>query len=163
MTANQGERDAASTAPDAPRRGRVPADTLSNRLLLARRLAGMSIEEAAAAAGLKPSSWSNWENGMRPQGEVEVVQAIADALDIDEGWLLFGGPLEGPRGRRVTRRPSADTLQYSPLPVRPTSVRPRPGRPVNRGDTHAPVLHRPSVIHGPEAHVNDLVAATTSR
>jgi transcriptional regulator with XRE-family HTH domain len=83
--------------------GRVPADTLSNRLLLARKLAGMTIDEAADAAGVTPSSWANWEKGMRPQRETDVIGAIAEALDVDFNWLLFGGPLTPARGKPTNR------------------------------------------------------------
>lgn len=84
-------------------RGRVPADTLSNRLLLARKLAGMTIDQAAAAAGVTPSSWANWEQGMRPQRETDVIGAISDALDVDQTWLMFGGPLTPARGKPTKR------------------------------------------------------------
>lgn len=157
MTANPGERE----LPDTPPRGRIPADTLSNRLTLARKLAGMTIEQAAEAAGLNKSSWANWETGRRPHGETEVIGRIADALDIDFNWLLLGGPLEGPRGRVIrpaTRRSGADTIRYLPgtgagaagtggYPA--PSVRPRDTRPNNRGDSPNPTgVGRPTVVYG---------------
>lgn len=96
-------------------RGRVPADTLSNRLLLARKLAGMTIDEAAEAADVTPSSWANWEKGMRPQRETDVIGAIADALDIDFNWLLFGGPLTPARGKPTKR--AGRQAQHPEVPV----------------------------------------------
>ena len=103
-------------------RGRIPADSFSNRLLLARKLAGMTIEEAAAACGFKKSSWANWENGRRPQGQIDVCTAIADALDIDREWLLFGGPLTP--SARMHKRLGEATRRYPQGPVRPTDTRP---------------------------------------
>lgn len=123
MTANQEGRDATRATPDTARQGRIPADTFANRLLLARRLAGMTIEQAAAAAGLNSSSWSNWENGMRPQGQVDIAGAIAEALDVDFNWLLLGGPLAGPRGLPTKRRGGSN------LPLPRAAVRPRDTRP----------------------------------
>lgn len=101
MTANLGEPQ--TSAPPTQKRGRIPADTLSNRLMLARKLAGLTIEQAAAAADVKPSSWANWEAGRRPQRETDVLAMIADALDIDRNWLTYGGPLESPMGRPTKR------------------------------------------------------------
>jgi len=103
MTANPDEGAIGAATAAVPRVGRIPADTFSNRLVLARRLAGMTIEEASEAAGLSKSSWANWENGRRPQGQVDVCQAIASALDVDFNWLLLGGALEPSRGRPTKR------------------------------------------------------------
>lgn len=134
----------------APKRqGRIPADTFANRLVLARKLAGMTIRDAASAAGLNYGSWSNWENGKRPIDILQVVDAISEALDIDQEWLLFGGPLAGPKGRevrRVTKRPTSDTVWNSTSPVRSSSRRPMSGRPNGRGDSTRPKVGRPVVI-----------------
>lgn len=104
--------------------GRIPADTFANRLLLSRKLAGMTIEEAAAAADLNRSSWANWENGRRPHAMVDVCQAIAAALDIDFNWLLLGGPLLPARGV-PTKRSGAVTATKPSLPVRPHHTHPK--------------------------------------
>ena len=96
------------SAPDTPR-GRVPADTLSNRLTLARKLDGLSIKEAVevvyrrTGVRLSESTWATWENGRRPRGETDVIGFIAAALDVDFNWLLLGGPLTGPRGPQVAK------------------------------------------------------------
>ena len=97
-TANPGEPHTSAEAPTTRPTGRIPADTFANRLVLARRLADLTIREAAAQAGLNYGSWSNWENGMRPQDLVDIAGRIAEALDVDFNWLLLGGPLAGPRG-----------------------------------------------------------------
>lgn len=161
MTANSGE-PTSSQAPETPRRGRIPADTLANRLVLARRLAGMTINEAAEAAGLVGSSWANWENGRRPHGETDVVGAIAEALDVDFHWLLFGGPLEGPKGRPVRRtqaeRQGRDTGQYATVPVRPMPGRPMSRGPKGRTDRRTPKTGRPVIVCEPTAGIGDVLA-----
>jgi transcriptional regulator with XRE-family HTH domain len=141
--------------PDAVRSsssGRIPADTFSNRLLLARKLAGMTIEQAAEATGLKSSSWSNWEKGMRPQGQVDVCVAIAAALDVDFNWLLLGGQLAGARGK-PTKRVVRDTSRYDASTERMTPVRSRGTRPNVRVQTAAidPRTRRPVRIGIPAA------------
>lgn len=128
MTANPGEEPQTSALPT---RGRIPSDTLSNRLVLARRLAGMTIDQAAEAAGVTPSSWANWENGRRPHQEIDVLGAIADALDINLEWLVFGGPLIPAIGRpvkRLTKRVGVDTTWNRPRPGGPGQVSNRPPR-----------------------------------
>jgi DNA-binding XRE family transcriptional regulator len=127
MTANHGEPETTAL----PTRGRIPSDTLSNRLVLARRLAGMTIDQAAEAAGLVSSSWANWENGRRPQQETDVLGAIADALDIDFNWLAFGGPLIPAMGRpvrRMAKRTGADSTWNHPRPGGAGQVTNRPPR-----------------------------------
>jgi len=145
---SSGERDERELAVEQ-RRGRIPADTLPNRLMLARKLAGVSIREAADLCGLGRGAWTKWENGARPLDLLEITAIIAEKLDVDLEWLRFGGALEGPRGREVrslTKRPVNDTFRYSTSSNRPTSTRPRGGRPNGRGDTKAPPIGRPEVI-----------------
>lgn len=130
----------------APRR-RIPADSFSNRLLLARRLAGMTIDQAASACGLNKSSWANWENGKRPHGQVELCGVISEVLDVDFNWLLLGGPL-APASSRPTKRsePNTDwypefrpgaTAGYGPYPA--SSNRPSDLRPNGRHDRTRPM------------------------
>jgi transcriptional regulator with XRE-family HTH domain len=155
------EREAAKLAPTDKPRGRIPSDTFANRLVLARKLAGLTIRDAAKAAGLNYGSWSNWENGMRPADILDVTERISDALDIDREWLLFGGALEGPRGRPVrpaTKRPGTDTLHYPSAPVRPSSTRPTAGRPKTRTDRRAPNVGRPVIIDRPEGAIRSRLA-----
>lgn len=140
MTANHGE----PASPSPQYAGRVPVDSFSNRLVLARRLAGVTIEQAAEAAGLSKSSWANWENGRRPQDRLEVCRAIADTLDVDYNWLVFGGPLLPARGRptrRVTGRMSVDTTWNRPQVVRTgkDDSRPTADRPKGRTDRERPI------------------------
>lgn len=126
MTATGEERGRELAAPDQQRRGRVPADTLANRLMLARALAGhLSIREAAELCGLGRGAWTNWERGARPADVLEIVPLIAERLDVDEHWLLWGGPLEGPRGRVVAKRPTSDRQPYLPGAGRTGSTRPK--------------------------------------
>lgn len=139
MTTPERERELATP------RGRIPADTLSNRLILARALAGhLSIREAASLCGLGHGAWTKWERGSRPLDLLEVTAIVAEKLDVDLEWLRFGGPLEGPRGRPVTRtanvrsgeRPGGDTAAYRRSPERPTVTRPNV-----RGDQRAPMSY----------------------
>ena len=143
-----------STATTSARKRRIPADTFSNRLLLARRLAGMTIEQAAAACALNKSSWANWENGKRPHDRPEVCGVISEVLDVDFNWLLLGGPLESPSGRPTNRpasntdgywagrpRPSTGCVPYPAPTVQPipTMVRPPENRPKSRQDRSHPM------------------------
>lgn len=127
----------------APQRGRVPSDTLANRLLLARKLAGLSIRDAAdlcapraeeLGVSLGRGAWTKWENGSRPLDYLEVTGIIAEKLDVDVQWLRFGGALEETIGRRVAKRVKKIG---SPTGVRPFG--PCGDRPKVRGD------HRPSM------------------
>jgi len=99
----------------------------------------MTIDQAAEAAGVKPSSWANWEAGRRPQRETDVIGAIADALDIDFNWLLFGGQLLSARGR-PTNRPNPVTGWYPNLTdqSRVDSARSSNHRPKGRTDPRGP-------------------------
>lgn len=109
--------------------GRRPADTFAVRLVLARHLNAMTISEAARQSGLNDATWSTWEAGRRPRDILDVCARIAAALDIDEHWLLFGGPLAGPRGV-PTKRTGEDNRRFLPV-----NVRPRDSRPSGRSDT----------------------------
>jgi len=151
-TANPGDPRTSAEEASPTTTGRIPADTFSNRLLLARKLAGLSQREAAEQTGLNYGSWSNWENGMRPLDLLDVARRIADALDVDFNWLLLGGPLAGPRGVPV-KRLRRDNDGYVTVPVRPTDTRP-PGRPrmAPRPDRMiSPEQRRPVRIHYPAA------------
>lgn len=156
-----GEQERELAAPEQ-RRGRVPADTLANRLMLARALAGhLSIREAADLCGLGRGAWTKWERGTRPSDVLEIIPIIAEKLEIDEHWLLWGGPLEGPKGRPVrpvTKRTSTDTLHYPSGSVRPTSTRPMTGRPKTRTDRRVPNVGRPVIIDRPEAAIDSRLA-----
>lgn len=141
-TANTGEgRERELATPDDGQQGAIPADTLANRLLLARTHAGyLTVKEAAERCGLNYGSWSNWERGARPRDLLDVVRAVADGLGMDYNWLLFGGPLLPARGARVTKRPGSVTIQYrlSPPGHSAGSVRPPVARSSGRGHSRRP-------------------------
>lgn len=134
-TASNGEHEPTLDASEQPQRGRIPSDTFANRLVLARRLEGLTIREAAAKCDLHYATWSTWEGGRRPADILDVSSRIAEKLDIDKEWLLFGGPLLPARGR-PTKRTTRITFQYSASPVR-TTVTQVTGRPDPR-DTAQP-------------------------
>lgn len=144
-TASTGERDErANTRPATPT-GDIPADTFAARLVLARHHAGrLSIEKAAALCGVNHGSWANWESGARPRDKIEVGQAIASGLGIDLDWLLFGGPLAGPRGVPTKRaaagtdRPDGLNRRYAVVANRPPDNRPK-GGPRSGRQTVSPV------------------------
>jgi len=127
-TASTGD-DREVVVPEQTHQGDIPSDTLSNRLLLARTHAGfLTVKEAAERCGLNYGSWSNWEGGARPRDLLDVVRKIANGLDINYEWLLFGGPLLPARGRptrRSTKRTAVDNCGYRPSPSRPTAGRPK--------------------------------------
>lgn len=140
---NRETGDTAKIAPDAEvQRGRIPADTFSIRLMLSRVLAGhLSIREACERTGLNRGNWQEWERGRRPHDQVEVSRVIAEGLDVDFTWLLLGGPLEGPRGRRV--RPSAERSTPTILGYSPTAGRPIMGSDEHAGGGYSPAPNRP--------------------
>lgn len=87
-----------STQAIGPAAGEIPLDTWATRLVIARTQRGLTKEEAADKAGVNRSSWSNWENGTVPRGQLEVTRRIANALGYDLNWLLWGGPLASEHG-----------------------------------------------------------------
>lgn len=124
MTANPGEPRDQHASPPPQRQRPIPADTWSVRLAISRMHAGhLTIREAAERCGLNYASWSNWEQGSKPRDLLGVVHSISEGLDVDHDWLLFGGPLTGPRGV-PTRRSSSPTREYLRVPIRPKDNRP---------------------------------------
>lgn len=141
-TTGPGEGAERELAPPDERPGDIPADTFSNRLILARVHAGwLTVKEAAERCSLNYGSWSNWERGARPRDLLDVAQKIADGLRIDYEWLLFGGPLLGARGRPA-KRPGEDTVRYRNTPGVPTRrpVRPLEARLIARVHPEASIL-----------------------
>jgi len=121
-TASPGGHDPTEVgASEQQKRGRIPSDTFGNRLVLARRLEGLTIREAAERCGLHYATWSTWEAGRRPADILDVTTRIADELDIDRDWLLFGGPLLPARGRPV-KRPNRSTDRYSRVALCPAKT-----------------------------------------
>jgi len=74
-----------------------PSSTLSQRLTYARKLRKMSRRSLSLAAGLSSSMVSQIERGEIGDPRGTTVQALADALSVDAGWLLAGlGEQPGP-------------------------------------------------------------------
>lgn len=148
MTASTGEHteQAADNGPGLD----IPTDTFAHRLVLVRAFRGLTVKEAAAKTGLGYGSWSNWERGARPRDILEAVEAISDGLGIDPVWLLNGGALTRPGGRRIrwgVDREGGETsfrLTSSHLPKRPVDNRPK-GRPTNGPGSPS----RPSILRPP--------------
>ncbi len=74
----------------------VPSDSFALRLVMVRAALSLSQEAAAERCGLNEKTWSTWERGRRPRGLDTVVRQIASGLGVDRGWLMFGGPINGP-------------------------------------------------------------------
>jgi transcriptional regulator with XRE-family HTH domain len=80
----------------ATTRGEAPEMNFAARLLLARKLAGLTVREAAMRSGMHYATWSTWERGALPSHMQLVVAKIAGALNCDRDWLMWGGPLTSP-------------------------------------------------------------------
>jgi transcriptional regulator with XRE-family HTH domain len=121
--------------------GRIPGDTFAHRLLLARAMAGhLSIREAADLCEVGRGAWTNWERGSRPLDILNLALKIAQRLDVDEDWLLWGGPLDGARTHLRGMQSKSGILQ---LTDRPRDNRPS-GRPDQR-QSNSPPSGRPTV------------------
>lgn len=118
---------------DEEREGRIlatiPADTFAHRLMLARSHAGQrdigrpyTIEQAADKTSQSPQNWSNWERGRIPRDKVDVAEAVAEGLVVDEEWLLHGGPLTRPSRIRKVRFASLRGASTHPGVRRPRRV-----------------------------------------
>ena len=157
--------DAAAQKTAAPGGSRIPADTLANRLMLARAQAGhISIREAADLCGVGRGAWTNWEKGAQPEYVDDLVDLIAEKLGCDRDWLRHGGalrPAEATENRkpRWQRSHSPSTWKANtaerprragadrPMVARPTDGR-APSRPVDRRPPPGP--GRTSRVHGPQ-------------
>ena len=62
----------------------IPADTFAHRLLLIRAERGITLREAADKCGLNYGSWNGWERGSMPRDILDVTEAIAEGLGIDQ-------------------------------------------------------------------------------
>lgn len=127
--------------PRTPARGSIPLDSFGNRLMLARAHAGhISIREAADLCDIGRGAWTNWEKGARPVDIIEVAAVIAEKLDVDKDWLLFGGDLAKgePRRRLSRRRENVSELYRYPTDRVAVSPLPGSGRPKGRRDSTRP-------------------------
>lgn len=68
----------------------IPADTFGMRLVMIRREKGLTVEQAAKAAGIAHPTWSTWERGAHPRDMAKAVAAIATALGVNRDWLMWG-------------------------------------------------------------------------
>ncbi len=153
MTATPGDAHEQREQTQTQRSRPIPADTLAVRLAIARMHAGhLTIREAAERCGLNYGSWSNWEQGARPRDLLAVAHAVSEGLDVDHDWILFGGPLAGPRGM-PTKRPPGLNMRYPLKAARPKDGRPK-GRPTEGqrpGVPPRPEQRRPVRISRPAA------------
>lgn len=117
----------------------VPTDSLANRLVLIRRELGLSQREAAARCGVGFGSWQSWENGSAPRNALRDLVRVAQALDVEREWLMFGGPL-----RAETVEPAPVKLTAVPSPPIPGNLEDEhPQRGLTRAEFHALRRHIP--------------------
>ena len=116
-------------------RGAIPADSFAARLMLARMHAGhLSIRDAAEKCALGRGAWTNWEKGALPGDIIGVATVIAEKLDIDRDWLLFGGSLSQEEARTAVQRGARDTKRgFSPVSrLAAPEPQAKPARPAHR-------------------------------
>lgn len=141
-------------------RGSIPSDTFAARLALVRHFAGrLSIEQAAAQAGINAEAWRRWEDGARPRDQIEASTAIAEAHGIDRNWLMFGGPLVPAQGKPTKRRKDVTAMYQHMAGGRPSNrpnVRSDSSRPINF-PSHARRPNRVNASRAPEAGEHSVV------
>lgn len=94
-------------------RGVMPA-TLSERLVDAMEMAGISNAELARLVGVTRSAVTHWVNGTSPNIRPEHLFRVADALNVEARWLAIG---DGPRSRqRLSAQQSKLLDAYHHLP-----------------------------------------------
>ena len=87
-------------------------DGMGARLQAVRIERAVTKAELGRLAGLTAPSITQIENG--GQSGVEVIEALAQALDVSPGWLAFG---EGPKVLPPTRRGRPRSAPVSPDPA----------------------------------------------
>lgn len=94
----------------------VPEDSFGSRLVLVRRELDLTTEEAAKRCGLKAPTWNTWENGARPRGMNDVVEAIHKGLGVSRAWLMWG--FDSPKTRSDKRERALTLASSRPNPVK---------------------------------------------
>jgi transcriptional regulator with XRE-family HTH domain len=88
--------------------GWIPQDTLALRLILVRRVLGLSQRAAAAQCDLTFGEWQSMEAGSAARGVAEKVTKISAATGVDRDWLMWGGPLRSAAGSDVKLPPDSE-------------------------------------------------------
>jgi transcriptional regulator with XRE-family HTH domain len=65
--------------------------TFSQRLRALREATGQTQKAVAESAGLDPTRWSNYERGVDPRADPELICRICTAINCDPN-TLFGWP-----------------------------------------------------------------------
>lgn len=116
------------------RRGGIPVDSFANRLMLTRAHAGhLSIREAADLCGIGRGAWTNWEKGALPGDIIDVATTVAEKLNVDREWLLFGGQLGQAKTRQARRSSLRQPYDSVTRSVDPLAARPASGGPFSGG------------------------------
>ena len=94
--------------------------TLASRLRAARLRKVWTQENLAAASGVRVVTISRLENG-RVSGlpRQSTVRKLADALDVDGAWLLFGVEEAGANGVEVTSSSGGGKARRAPTTSKP--------------------------------------------
>jgi transcriptional regulator with XRE-family HTH domain len=88
----------------------IPPDSFGDRLMRARKARKLTVERAAAAAGVSAATWSTWERGAHPRDLIDVVSRVSDGLDVSRDWLLWGGSMSNTSGWSGDRPTPADAV-----------------------------------------------------
>ena len=78
-------------------------DTLTDRIRVARKRAGLSQTDIAKALRISPAAVNHWEQGFSKNIKLEHFFALASLLKQDPQWLATGKML--PRVRKATAMP----------------------------------------------------------
>lgn len=85
----------------------IPTDTFGTRLFIIRKQRELTVEAVAKICGVAQPTWTTWEKGAHPRDLVGTVRKIAEALDVDRDWLMWGGPLRDDTTWRFFRQLAA--------------------------------------------------------
>lgn len=76
----------------------MPASTFPARLGIARKAAGLTVEQLAKKAGCTKSLISQYEKGRVSQPRMELLFGLSDALNVSPRWLALGLGMQGALG-----------------------------------------------------------------
>lgn len=118
----------------------VPAapETFGERITLARRQLGWSVERMARRLGVKASTLATWEKGVAPRTptEGELARRYEQTIGIDRNWLLWGEPSPDSEPKNASDLRGSESRWF------PTSPGQRPRRKRRRGEKHIDLAKR---------------------
>jgi len=72
-------------------------DTVGERLRYARMMKTLTLRELREQSGVTLTTLSRLENNLIDSPRMGTVRKLADALDVDAGWLLTGAMVDLPK------------------------------------------------------------------